>query len=87
MNPYISDLRSMQRTDNYSLEYLKEISKSVTLVIKNEEEATDEADKESTANEIKPIENRKKNSKRIDRKSRVSFKEILVEPEEKQIGN
>ena len=76
LNPYISDVRSSQRTDNHSLEYLKEISKSVTLLNKNEEE-----DEEAVSTGKKSSTN---NKRRNVRRSKVTFKDILVEPEEKK---
>lgn len=79
LNPYVSYERSKQRTDNNSLEYLKDISKSDTLKTKKEEEEENDYfsnDKKLFAN----IETRRK----IKRNSKVSFKENISEPEEKK---
>jgi len=76
LNPYVSYASSRQRTDNHSLDYLKEISKSLTLVNKNQEE---EGEKGSTG---KKFFNSKK--PRSILRSKVTFKDILVEPEEKK---
>lgn len=80
MNPYASDDRSRQRTDNLSLEYLKEISKSVALLKKNEEDENEKASsgtKFFTNNQVSERQSKK-------RKSKVTFKDLLVEPEVKK---
>lgn len=80
LNPYVLDHRSQQKIDSGSLEYLKDISKSQTLVNRNEE---DEGNSAFTGRKF--LTNDKQSRKRRSMvKSKVTFRDILVEPEERK---
>ena len=86
LNPFISDNRSRQKINNFSLEYLKEIAKSVTLV-NNEESKHEDVNKifSSKSGSSVATEFLDKLSKRTKKnKIKVTFKDSLIEPEEKK---
>lgn len=81
LNPYMTDVRHKQKIDYYSLEYLKEISKSVTLARNNSAEGGENFINKNSSPR-KQISIMKKN-----RKSKVTFKDNIIEPEKDKKGN
>ncbi len=88
-NPNIYDFKYRISSDEYSLRYLKEIAKSITL--RNNNDEANSIIEEKSRNDIERIKSNDfstdyidKISKKVLKQNRVSFKENLIEPEEKK---
>jgi len=76
LNPFVAYERSKELIDNNSLDYLKEIAKSEKLVTYDYEEGGRGLNKHSSR--------KSKEKQRLNKRNKVTFKESLIEPEEKK---
>ncbi len=76
INPCLTDVRKKEKIDYYCLQYLKDISKKISLERNNSSEGYENNIINKNSNKIKENSIMRKN-----KKIRVSFKDVIIEPE------